>query len=359
MISKPPTGKSEVLLNRRTLGVTDGATWLSRRLSPETGVSLLASGTLQSAWDIDRDGWGDQARARRWNVRPRLATVDARGRSLFVTAGFGYDRRDGGTIAGGLAPDGAPFGEGLTSRRADLGATARVPLRDSGDVAVRFALSGNWRGRRFGPGPAEDEQTATGFLELTRGFVAGQSAIVLGAALQLDDFENALNGSFDHRWLTPSLFVTTERPFGPVTLSASVRGDVHPNAGLQLTQRLALLAKPAEDWSVLGPARADDGGSLDHRRVGATGRLHGECGDALSLVRLRRGPTAARMARVSRIGSPSTSPRRSARPFRSVPRTRRAKRAPAQRPPRRRSRPRRPEPRKTGGPEGRNAASAR
>ena len=250
LVSKPPTGKGEVLLNRRTLGVTDAATWLSRRLSRETGVSLLASGTLQSPWDIDDDGWGDQARARRWNVRPRLATVDARGRSLFATAGFGYDRRDGGTFTGGLAPDGAPFREGLTSRRADLGATARVPLRDSGDVAVRFALSSSWRQRRFGPGPAEDDRTATGFLELTRGFVAGRRAIVLGAALQLDDFENALNRSFDHRWLTPSLFVTTERPVGPLTLSASVRGDVHPEAGLQLTQRLALLARPAEAWSV-------------------------------------------------------------------------------------------------------------
>jgi outer membrane receptor for ferrienterochelin and colicins len=250
LVSKPPTGKSELLLNRRTLGVTDAATWLSRRLSPGTGVSLLASGTLQSAWDIDDDGWGDQARGRRWNVRPRLASVDARGRSLFVTAGFGYDKREGGTLAGGLAPDGAPFREGLTSRRADLGATAHVPLRDSADIAVRFALSGNWRERHFGPGPAEDDRTATGFLELTRGFVTGRSAIVLGGVLQLDDFENTLNRSFDHRWLTPSLFVTTERPVGPVTLSASVRGDVHPEAGLQLTQRLALLAKPAEDWSV-------------------------------------------------------------------------------------------------------------
>ena len=250
LVSKPPTGKSELLLNRRTLGVTDAATWLSRRLSPETGVSLLASGTLQSAWDIDDDGWGDQARGRRWNVRPRLASVDARGRSLFVTAGFGYDQREGGTIAGGLAPDGAPFREGLTSRRADLGATAFVPRSDSGHIAVRAALSGSWRERRFGPGPAEDDRTATGFLELTRGFLAGRSAIVLGGALQLDDFENTLNRSFDHRWLTPSLFVTTERPVGPVTLSASVRGDGHPEAGLQLTQRLALLAKPAEDWSV-------------------------------------------------------------------------------------------------------------
>ncbi|MGH7562426.1 MAG: TonB-dependent receptor [Gemmatimonadales bacterium] len=250
LVSKPPTGKGEVLLNRRTLGVTDAATWLSRRLSPAAGVSLLASGTVQAAEDVDGDGWGDQARARRWGARPRLAAVDGRGRSLFVTAGYGYDKRDGGTFGDALVPDGTPFREGLTSHRADLGATAAVPLRDSGNVAVRFALSTSWRARRFGPGRAEDDRTSTGFLELTRAIAGGGGATVLGAAAQLDHFKNDGNGSYDHRWLTPSLFVTTERPLGPLTLSASVRGDVHPDAGVQLTQRLALLGRPAEGWSV-------------------------------------------------------------------------------------------------------------
>ena len=250
LVSKPPTGKKEVLLNRRTMGVTDAATWLSARLSPTTGISLLASGTLQSEWDVDQDGWGDQAEARRWGVRPRLATVDDRGRALFVTAGYGYDQRDGGTLDDGVAPDGAPFREGLTSRRADLGATLRMPLSDSGSVDLRFAVAGNWRSRIFGPGPIEEERTLTGFLEVTRALGSHQTSTVFGAALQLDDFGNALNGTYDHSWLTPGLFVTAERELGPVTLSASLRGDVHPKAGFQLTERIAVLARPAEDWSV-------------------------------------------------------------------------------------------------------------
>ena len=250
LVSKPPTGKKEVLINRRTMGVTDAATWLSGRLSPETGISLLASGTLQSDWDVDEDGWGDQAQARRWGLRPRLARVDGAGRSLFVTAGYGYDKRDGGTLDDGLAPDGAPFREGLTSHRADIGATANVPLRDSGHVALRFALATSWRDRLFGPGPIEQDRTSTGFVEVTRSFAASRGATVFGAALQLDDFNNELNGSYDHSWLTPSLFVTAERDVGPVTLSASLRGDVHPEAGFQLTERLAVLTRPAEGWSV-------------------------------------------------------------------------------------------------------------
>ena len=250
LVSKPPTGRKEVLINRRTMGVTDAATWVSTRLSPATGVSLLASGTLQNDWDVDHDGWGDQAEARRWGVRPRLATVDDHGRALFVTAGYGYDRRDGGTVDDGVAPDGAPFREGLTSRRADLGATLKVPLKDSGSVDMRFAVAGSWRDRVFGPGPIEQDRKLTGFLEMTRALAATRGATVFGAAVQLDDFSDALNGSYDHSWLTPGLFVTAERQLGPVTLSASLRGDLHPEAGFQLTERLAALAKPAEDWSV-------------------------------------------------------------------------------------------------------------
>ena len=44
LVSKPPTGKKEVLLNRRTMGVTDAATWLSSRLTPAVGCFVPGSG---------------------------------------------------------------------------------------------------------------------------------------------------------------------------------------------------------------------------------------------------------------------------------------------------------------------------
>lgn len=252
LIAKPPTGKKEILLNRRTLGVTDAATWLSHRFGSGTGISLLASGTIQGAEDIDHDGWIDQSRARRWSIRPRFNAVDQRGRSLFVTAGYGYDDRSGGTLEGESAPDGFPFREGLRSDRADIGATGQIPLKNGGKVATRFAVSTNGRTREFGSGPLEHDRTSTGFLEFTRSFVKDTATTVVGAALQIDDFENDLNGLFDHRWITPAVFATTERGLGPFTISASVRGDAHQEAGAQLTERLALLAKPADKWSVRG-----------------------------------------------------------------------------------------------------------
>ena len=250
LISKPPTGQSELLLNRRTMGVTDAATWLSRRISEHSGVSLLVSGTQQSAADPDNDGWGDQARANRWGMRPRFSSNEPSGRSLFVTAGYAYDDRQGGTLGSALAPDGLPFREGLTGRRADAGLTLRLPRADSGHAAVRLALSTNGRDRRFGSGPVEQDRISTGFAEVTRVAKSARGALVLGAAVQTDRYANELNSAFDHEWVTPGLFVTGDRDVGPFTVSASFRGDHHSEAGLQVTERLALLVRPADEWSV-------------------------------------------------------------------------------------------------------------
>jgi outer membrane cobalamin receptor len=250
LISKQPSGKSELLLNRRTMGVTDAATWLSRRFSENSGLSLLMSGTIQSAVDPDDDGWSDQPRARRWGVRPRLSFSDPSGRSLFVTAGYGYDDRQGGTLGHAFAPNGLPFREGLTGRRADAGMTLRLPQADSGNLAVRLAVSTNGRDRRFGSGPIEQDRISTGFAELTRMMKSNRGAMVFGAAVQADAYHNDLNSSFDHDWVTPGLFGTVDRDIGSVTVSGSVRGDYHPETQLELTERLALLVHPAREWSV-------------------------------------------------------------------------------------------------------------
>ncbi len=252
LVSKPPTGNKEVLLNRRTMGVTDAATWLSHRFSKGVGVSLLGTGTTQAAQDIDNDGWADQARARRWSVRPRVSAVDSRGRSLFVTAGAGHDDRTGGAVGNAFTVNGAPFREALRSDRADVGGTARIPLQNGGNASLRFAVANTARARTFGAGPREDDRTTTGFLETTRTFEGSTRVFVVGGVLQLDRYRNALNSSFDHRWLVPGAFVTTEQKLGPVTLSGSVRADAHPDAGTQLTERVALLVSPAPGWSVRG-----------------------------------------------------------------------------------------------------------
>jgi outer membrane cobalamin receptor len=68
--------------------------------------------------------------------------------------------------------------------------------------------------------------------------------------VQADAYHNDLNDSFDHDWITPGLFATVDRDAGPVTFSASIRGDLHPDEGLEVTERLAILWRPAPLWSV-------------------------------------------------------------------------------------------------------------
>jgi len=250
LISKPPSGRNEFLVNRRTMGVTDVATWLSRRFSETAGGSVLMSGTIQSAQDPDDDGWNDQPRARRWGVRPRFQVNDRRGRSLFVTAGYGYDDRQGGTRDGERTPVGSTFREGLTGHRADAGITMRIPQPDSGNVAIRLAASTDRRERKFGEGSLERDRISTGFAELTRLIKVEKTSVLLGTAVQGDAYHNKLNSAFDHEWVTPGLFTSIDRDIGRFSASASIRGDYHPESQLELTERLALLARPAAQWSV-------------------------------------------------------------------------------------------------------------
>jgi outer membrane receptor for ferrienterochelin and colicins len=240
LISRQPTGESQALVNRRTMGVSDAATWLSRRFGENAGASLLVSGTSQMMQDVDGDGWSDQAEARRWSVRPRYSFAEENGRSLFATAAYSYDDREGG---------GPGFPEALTGRRVDAGLTLRQPLRDSTHVAARLAFSDNGRDRLFGAGPVEQDRITTGFGELTWVKQDRAGASVLGGAVQSDVYANELNDAFDHEWLTPSIFATREHDIGRFTLSLSARADFHP-VGTQLTERLAILARASEAWSV-------------------------------------------------------------------------------------------------------------
>ena len=147
-------------------------------------------------------------------------------RSSF-TAGYGYDDRQGGTLDRALAPDGLPFREGLTGRRADAGMMLRLPQSDSGHVAVRLALSTNGRERRFGLARSS-EIVSQPDSRAARIVKSEHGALVFGAAVQADAYHNKINSTFDHDWVTPGLFTTVDRDIGSFTVSASVRGTIIP-----------------------------------------------------------------------------------------------------------------------------------
>src|SRR3982750_2603537 len=74
LISRRPAAEPvrELLVNRSTLGATDGASFLPSTLSKQWGASLIAGGHWQERHDRDGDGWADLAGYARAVARPRL-----------------------------------------------------------------------------------------------------------------------------------------------------------------------------------------------------------------------------------------------------------------------------------------------
>ena len=120
----------EALFNLTSQGGTDTTFWLAE--APRNGWSwtLIAGAHTQPRRDLDEDGWTDLAGFTRVAVRPRLFYEDGRGTSVFVTGAFIGEDREGGTLDGGVAPDGRPFRKcstpgGAISARSDAGCWAR------------------------------------------------------------------------------------------------------------------------------------------------------------------------------------------------------------------------------------------
>ena len=110
LVSRRPKAdqrEREVLFNRTSEGGTDGALWLSDKLGPKWGYTFLGGAHFQQDQDVNDDGWSDVPAYQRALARPRIFWEDGTGRSVFMTVGAMFEDRDGGTIEGARAPDGA------------------------------------------------------------------------------------------------------------------------------------------------------------------------------------------------------------------------------------------------------------
>ena len=100
LVSRRPVAdrpERELLLNRTSRGGTDGALWLSRRLSPEWGYTFLGGAHFQTTQDVNSDGWADIPSYQRVTARPRLLWENSAGKSVFLTVGGMFEDRQGGT----------------------------------------------------------------------------------------------------------------------------------------------------------------------------------------------------------------------------------------------------------------------
>ena len=98
LVSRRPVAdrpERELLVNRTSRGGTDGALWLSRRLSPEWGYTFLGGAHFQTTQDVNGDGWADIPSYQRVTARPRLLWENSAGRSVFLTVGGMFEDRAG------------------------------------------------------------------------------------------------------------------------------------------------------------------------------------------------------------------------------------------------------------------------
>jgi iron complex outermembrane receptor protein len=95
LISRRPTKEPirEFLINRSSLGATDGSTFLASQFTPHWGASLLGGGYGQEKQDVNGDGWADVAGYGRGLIRPRLFWDNKNGGTGFLTGGILYEDR--------------------------------------------------------------------------------------------------------------------------------------------------------------------------------------------------------------------------------------------------------------------------
>ena len=244
LISRRPSAEPvhEVLFNRSTRGATDTSVFLASQLKPHWGASFLGSGDWQQHNDLDHDGWADLAAYSRGVVRPRFFWDGGNGRTAFLTSGFTYENRDGGTVRGAVLPaTGMPYTEALDTRRYDLGGNLQVLLRKRYVLTARFAASLQDHDHRFGDVLERDRHELL-FGELTARGTFRRNTWVIGIATERDVYLPRDVPRFTYRYTTPAVFVQDDVEIASwLSVSASVRADFQNQYGAFLSPRLSAL----------------------------------------------------------------------------------------------------------------------
>jgi outer membrane receptor for ferrienterochelin and colicins len=242
LISRRPSEAtlSELLVNQTSRGGTDAVFFASGPVA-RSGASMLVSAHRQTKQDIDDDGWADMSGYRRVVVRPRIFT-DAENRSMFVTAGYTGEDREGGTVAGRVAPDGQPHPEGLETGRADVGLTARF-LRGANVFSLRASGTDQRHEHVFGTVTERDVHRTT-FGEASVAVPRGRWTAVLGGTFQREGYRSRDVSRFDFTYNVPSVFGQFDwDATQALVFSVSVRADWHNVYGTLVSPRLSALLR--------------------------------------------------------------------------------------------------------------------
>ncbi len=251
LISRRPSQKpeAEILLNATSRDGQDITTYLAAPINDSFGASLTAGSHHQAKQDLDDDGWIDMAGYERFTARPRLFWDSENGASLYATAGFMTEKREGGTRVGQTVPDGSTFKQNQDSERFDAGLIANVPLGDLLSWKARGSAMVQTHNKQFGD-VLDDDRHESYLLESTLSGYTLSSQWVVGLAMQSDSFESEDFPNFNYSYEVPGIFAQTDYEFTEqISTSISARLDDHSEFGSQFSPRISLLYRP-DDWTI-------------------------------------------------------------------------------------------------------------
>lgn len=244
-----PDGSGEVIVNATTRDAQDLSVYLESPLGRYWSGSLLSNYNRQSVQDLDDDGWIDMAGYERFSIRPRLFYEGQDDFRIYLTAGAMAEDRRGGTVAGGVVPDGAPFQQNQDTRRYDAGLVLEHPVASWGVAQLRASGTRQSHDHRFGA-LLEKDRHKTMLIEASVTGDSSSMSWVGGLAYQADDYDSETFPVFNYSYEAPALFAQLDRDLGSdVSVAASARWDNHSEYGDKLSPRLSLLYRPGS-WTI-------------------------------------------------------------------------------------------------------------
>jgi len=244
-----PDRGGEIIVNATTRDAQDLSAYLESPFGRNWSGSLLSNYNRQSVQDLDKDGWIDMPGYERFSVRPRLFYEGPDDSRIYLTAGAMAEDRQGGTVAGGVVPDGMSFQQNQDTRRYDAGLVFDRPVANWGFAQLRASGTRQSHDHRFGELIEKDEHKTL----LVETSLAGDTATtswVGGLAYQVDDYDAETFSGFNYSYKSPAVFAQVDRDLtANVSFSGSARWDNHSEYGDQFSPRLSLLYRP-ETWTI-------------------------------------------------------------------------------------------------------------
>ena len=253
LVSKRPsdTPEGELILNATSRDGQDLSTYFSQPFGKGWSGSVLAGYNRQSSQDLDGDDWIDMPGYERVSARPRLFYEGANGSSVYITLGAMSEDRRGGTVGGGVVPDGNPFQQNQETDRLDAGVIAEQPVGDWGFAQLRASTMRQNHDHQFG-GLIEKDHHDTSLLEVSLFGDFSTASWVAGASYQTDDYQSEPFPDFDYSYKSPAVFAQIDQDLSELlSASASIRWDSHSEYGDQFSPRLSLQYRPGS-WSFRG-----------------------------------------------------------------------------------------------------------